>query len=125
MLRVVTFTGENAQEKFDKIWEGFLAGGRAAQGRRAGQAPEVAQQRIMARISRKLKAISVEGQRVIAATLKYREVNADAKLELEQPDLEQLLKLLETAEWHPEELDNAFEVIDWLAAAEKVEQKSA
>lgn len=121
MLRVIKFEGEKAQEKFDKVWEGFLFGTRAESSRRQGQAPDVAKQRQRARMTKKLKAISTESKKVIVGSVMSRDVVKDAVLELEQNDLELLIKTMEEAEWNPEHLDDAFDTIDWLSASEKKE----
>lgn len=120
MLRVLKFEGDGAQEKFDKVWEGFLFGTRSDQGRKQGAPPNVEVQRRRAKLTRKLKEMSQEGNRKIAGDIKYRELKTP-ELALEQQELELLVKTMEEADWVPEQLDLAFDVIDWVSAADKVE----
>ncbi len=119
MTRTLTFNGADGQDRFDKIWEGFLFGTRAEQGRRQG-APDREIQRRRAGLGKKLKGISVETKRVIAGVVTYRDVAADAILSLTQPEHDLLVKTMEETDWLPEHLDDAYAVIDWVSAADKV-----
>lgn len=119
MVRVLRF-GADDQDKFDKIWEGFVIGTRVAQNRAQGSAPNVATSRLRAKLSRKLKGISKESDRAITVGILYRELEtAPRNLLLEQPELELLVKTMEEVEWLPETADIAFDVIDWVSAADK------
>jgi hypothetical protein len=125
MQRLLVFEGEKAQEKFDKVWEGFVFGSKAAQARRqpTGQPPNKEEQRRSADILRKLKAVSTEGSRIIVGGVKYRELGSVAQaVRLTQPEHESLVKILNETEWNPEVLDEVFDVIDWVDAAEKEEK---
>jgi hypothetical protein len=123
MLRVVDFSeAKDPQVYFDKVWEGHLFGTRSEQQRRQG--PDVEKARKRAKITRKLKAISVESKRRIVGDIFYRDLSiADAPtLSLAQSEHELLTKTMEEAEWMPEHADVAFEVIDWIGAAEKKDE---
>jgi hypothetical protein len=121
MLRVLVFEGEKAQDKFDKIWEGFLFGTRGEQSRRQGQAPDGEKNRRRGKITKKLKGISTESKRRIAGDITYRDLIEPAVLELEQQELELLSKTMEETDWVPEQMDLAYEIIDWVSAADKKE----
>lgn len=120
MLRVVTFTGEGSQKKFDRVWEGWLFGTRAAQQRNREPNVEVARRR--AKISRKLQGVSEESKRIIVGDVHHRDLKAEAEIHFEQPELDLLVKTLEEADWMPEAAPEAFDVIDWLSASEKKEK---
>lgn len=121
MLRVLKFEGEKAQSKFDKVWEGFLFGTRAAQERSRQNGPDRELQRKRSKITAKLKKGSEESKRVIAGGITYRDVFPGVHVKLEQQELDLLVKTMEETDWLPEHLDDAFEAIDWVAAADKEE----
>lgn len=117
MLRVLNFEGN--QKRFDLLWEGWVFGTKAAQFR--AKEPNVATSRLRAKISRKLKLVSTEGKRTIVQDIKHRELldSAYTSLQLEQPEHDLLVKTLEETEWSPESIDDAFDMIDWVSAADK------
>jgi hypothetical protein len=116
MLRRLVFT---EQKKFDYVWEGWLMGTRAAQAR--DRTPNVEVSRRRAKISRKLKGASEESKRTIVGDLKHRDVVDSPEVFFEVPEYELLVKTLEETDWSPESIDIAFDVIDWVTCADKVE----
>lgn len=117
MLRKLDFEGN--QERFDLLWQGWLFGVRAEQTRNREPNREVARRR--ASVSRKLKKVSTESKRALVGTLTHRDL-IEHVVTFEQPELELLIKTLEEADWMPEVADDAFDMIDWVSAAEKVER---
>ena len=120
MERVLRFEGDGAQDKFDKVWEGFTFGTRLDQQRRQSQgAPDKELQRRRASLARKLKGMTVESKRIIAGNVAYRDLVDECELVLDQQELALLVKTMEETEWLPEHLDVAFGIIDWVDAADK------
>ncbi|MFN2581807.1 MAG: hypothetical protein ABR498_03590 [Candidatus Dormibacteria bacterium] len=121
------FDGGREQDRmrFQVTYEGFVTGGLILSQKQERHAFDE-KTRLEAKVSRKLKAISEEGTSKLASGKPHRGLlEGPQVLELEQVELDALLARLKSVPWSPDYAEDAVDAVDFLAAADKVDEVSA